>query len=289
MAMITATIIGDWISTRDDRLTVVEWNFPRYILPEVNTYRQFSRSAMSSRAMPLLDIPLKNGEVKPGRITKIREDPWIPIHWGKNQAGMVAEEEVSLEEQIEAESVWREAANAAADYATYLAKMKIHKQVASRVIEPFSMHLHVVASTDWGNMFRQRIHKDAAPEFQALGQAHKDALDASTPKLLQDGEWALPYIRDDEEYMDVEILKKLSVSRVAKSSYGNAGKADIEADLQLFERLYWANPMHSAPFEMVATPTGDVDTLGNFRGFKQLRHIVESERMISDNEGLQQL
>lgn len=263
--MIQATIIADSISPEDFRLTTIECTFHRFILPEVNTYRMWSRSAQSSRA-----IPLKK------RIEEVRENPAIPVYWGKNQKGMVAEEELSEEEKIEAESVWIESANAAVDYATYLQKMNVHKQTAARILEPYLWQTNVISSTDWENMFRQRIHPDAQPEFKVLAEKIKEALYNSAPNRIEQEEWHLPYITEEEknEYT-IEILTKASVARVAKTSYGNQGGWDIEKDLELEARLFSAEPKHYAPYEMIATPAGMFAPKGNFLGWKQLRHMIE--------------
>jgi thymidylate synthase ThyX len=263
--MIEATIIADSISEEEYRLTTIECTFHRFILPEINTYRMWSRSAQSSRAIPLNK-----------RITEVKENPAIPVYWGKNQRGMVAEEELSYEQQVEAESVWVEAANAAADYATYLQQMNLHKQTAARILEPYLWQTNVISSVDWNNMFRQRIHPDAQPEFKVLAEKIKEELENSTPTLVQQKEWHLPYISDEERNSyDIETLKKVSVARVAKTSYGNQGGWDVEKDLQLEERLFNAEPKHYAPYEMIATPAGMFAPKGNLLGWRQLRHMIE--------------
>jgi hypothetical protein len=59
------------------------------------------------------------------------------------------------------------------------------------------------------------------------------------------------------------------------------GKRDPQADFALFDRLVSARPMHASPLEHVATPEQDwsVTTPGNFRGWLQLRHMVEAGRL----------
>ena len=50
---ISATIVADSISEAGKRITTFELEFPRFILPEFNTHRLFSRNAASSRAIPV--------------------------------------------------------------------------------------------------------------------------------------------------------------------------------------------------------------------------------------------
>jgi hypothetical protein len=263
---ISVKIIEDSCSPTGDRLTTLECTFHRFILPEVNTYRMWSRNAASSRAIPLNK-----------RIEEVRNNPAMPVEWGKNQRGMVAEENLDDDATYECRQVWLEAADAACDYAAYLSSMKLHKQIASRILEPFLWHTSVISATDFSNCFKQRIHSDAQPEFRELAKIMKLEIDASIPKFVNYGEWHLPYVDDDEKLeLQIEDLQKISVARVARSSYLNQSKKDIEADLALYDRLISADPPHLSPFEMVATPRTDnsLKPSGNFAGWAQLRHLI---------------
>lgn len=258
-----ANVVCDSISSEGDRLTTIECTFPRFILPEVLTHRMLSKSAQSSRAIPVAR-----------RIDEVRENPFVPEYWGKTQRGMVAEQEISEDQRVDAISVWLEAAQAAADYATILAETKVHKQLVNRLLEPFSWQTNVMSSTDfgWENLLRLRDHPDAQPEFRILAQKIRSALDKSWPEALNVGEWHLPYISENEKLNhDLMSLQRASVARVARTSYGNQGGFDIAKDLELESRLFEADPKHDAPYEMVATPSPE-STMGNYTGWSQLRH-----------------
>lgn len=266
MTNLYARVIADSISPNGDRLTTIECRFHRFILPEVNTHRMLSKSAMSSRAIPIAK-----------RIEEVRIHPAVPVHWGKNQKGMVAEEEI--EDTESARLAWVEAANSAADQAEALMGLGIHKQVAARVLEPFLYQTNVMSSTNmgWENLLRLRNHPDAQPEFQALALLLAEVYRNSRPVEVGYGEWHLPYVTEQERNtVDIRDLKKISVARVARTSYGNSGGFDMEKDLELENRLFSANPRHDAPFEMVATPAaGDANPLGNFKGWEQFRHNMD--------------
>ena len=262
-----AKVVADSISPRGDRLTTIEARFPRPILSEINTHRMLSKSAQSSRAIPITK-----------RIDEVRDNPWVPEYWGKNQPGMVAQVELEGEERAAAIHTWLEASQAAADYATILAQLKVHKQLSARILEPFLWQTNVMSSTDfgWENLIRLRDHPDAQPEFQILARHIREALEQSTPKFVSYGGMHLPYI-DDSEFRTNSLytLQKVSVARVARTSYGNQGGFDIEEDLELEERLYAADPKHDAPYEMAACPWTDDNKPGNFKGWLQLRHNKE--------------
>lgn len=267
--MINVKVVADSIN-RGNRLTTLECTFHRFILPEFNTYRMWSRSAASSRAIPLSK-----------RIEEVRANPAIPVFWGQNQPGMVAEKEIDDSAQREAAHVWMEAAMAAADYAEYLGNLKVHKQVSARVLEPFLWHTSVVSSTDWDNMFNQRIHPDAQPEFRALAEAMESALNSSSPREVGFNEWHLPYIQDEERGLSLEVQRQLSVARVARTSYLNQGKVDNSKDLALYHRLITSDPPHWAPFEMVARPVfSSSDPVANFKGWTQMRHLLSGDHRV---------
>lgn len=97
---------------------------------------------------------------------------------------------------------------------------------------------------------------------------------AIQPQKLNIGEWHCPLVYEDDEYLineyvtnpknlffdllsnldiQLEMKKRISVARCARVSYlTHDGKRDIEADLNLYERL--KNSGHYSPFEHIATP-----------------------------------
>ena len=89
--MISAKIVADSISSRGQRLTTLELSYHRFIHSEFMTHRMFSRNATSSRAIPVSTM-----------LSLVRDNPAIPIHWGKNQPGMQAREELTQEDLEEA-------------------------------------------------------------------------------------------------------------------------------------------------------------------------------------------
>src|SRR5216683_1883819 len=75
---IEAKVLADSIAN-GHRLTTFQLKFPRFILAEFNTHRALSRNASSSRAIPVKKV-----------LQMVREDPAMPVFWGKNQPGMLA-------------------------------------------------------------------------------------------------------------------------------------------------------------------------------------------------------
>ena len=206
-----------------------------------------SRNASSSRAIPVNKM-----------IEKVRNDPAMPIHWGRNQKGMQADEELNIFDKEQAIQDWRYGALRAVDVAIRISELEIHKQIVNRLTEPFQHIKVIVTATEWDNFFNLRLHKDAQPEMQELARCMKQAMDESTPVELEPrGWWHLPYVefpgpRGKEISLDKAV--KCSVARCARVSYLNHDNTNpsIEDDIKLYDKLLEAG--HMSPFEHQATP-----------------------------------
>ena len=272
-----AKIICDSISPNGDRCTTMEVKLHRFVLAELNTHRVFSRNSASSRAIPVMKI-----------LERVNHDPAMPVWWGKNQAGMSAKEELSLADSITAQQIWLEARDNAVKAASALTVLGLHKQITNRLLEPWMWHHAIITSTEWTNFFSQRCHPDAQPEMNAAAMAMQLAYFQSTPKLIEYNQWHLPYITD-EDWRQIQAsdqaphawreLKRISVARCARVSYlTHDGVRDIAKDLDLYDKLANAAPMHASPFEHVATPRHDNwSQRGNLKGWDQFRHSFDNE------------
>lgn len=251
------------------RLTTMQLRYPRFIHSEFMTHRVFSRNASSSRAIPVAKM-----------IEQVRNDPAMPIHWGKNQPGMQANEELQGDELALVQEGWRSAARAAANFASDMASNNAHKQIANRILEPFQFIHVIVTATEWENFFDLRAHADAQPEIHELAVQMANAMSRSQPRLLDIDEWHLPYVTWTERTRhEVDVCLKLSAARCARVSYLTHDGATplFEKDMELYERLVGSKPLHASPIEHQATPMLD-ETMwsGNFRGWLQNRQLVES-------------
>lgn len=278
-----ARVVADSISERGHRLTTIEVTFHRFVLAEFNTHRVFSRNSASSRAIPF-----------PKQLQRVRDNPAIPVEWRAEQKGMQGGDLLEPDAAAEAERHWLVARNMATAAAEQLASQGAHKSIVNRLLEPFMWHTVIVTATEWDGFWHQRVSPLAQPEIRVAAEAMKAAYDASAPVELQDDDWHLPYLRD-EDYGDAEgdldLLRKVSVARCARVSYlTHDGTRSLEKDLELYERLVSADPMHASPLEHVATPsnpeTDPLGPLGNFVGWRQLRHLVEFGRALERDSGV---
>jgi hypothetical protein len=300
---ITATVIKDSISEFGDRITTFELEYPRFIHGELMTHRMFSRNAMSSRAVPVSKM-----------IEQVRDNPAMPIHWGKNQGGMQADEEchAKIFEGVcgwfDREEWWKLQAEESASGAAMMSEAGYHKQIVNRLLEPFQMMKTIVTATEYSNFFNLRCHEDAQPEIHDLADLMKECMDESEPDKLKAGEWHIPYvdlhgggfyIENDSIYggeaLSLEQALKVSASCCAQVSYRLLDNS-VEKAIMIYDKLIESKPIHASPFEHQAKVmdkmvmlTTLIDTWedgvthmdsrhnfwsGNFKGWIQYRQLL---------------
>lgn len=301
-----AKILADSLSEQGHRLTTLEVTFPRFILAEFNTHRVLSRNSASSRA-----IPTEN------RIQQVLENPVVPLEWGANKPGMQAATEISDGNKQSAEFNWLSVRDYSVlgavallggvdalkneelrvrikelqdvyernDDNAYMALEgeSVHKQVVNRILEPFLWHTVVATATEWDNFYALRAHPAAQPEIRHTAEIMKAATDSSKPTELEQSEWHMPFILEEErQKYSPKTLAKFAVARCARVSYEthDTGKIDHEKDTKLHDDL--ASMGHMSPFEHVARPM-TLEELkigewsGNFRGWHQYRKDIPHE------------
>lgn len=265
--MISAKIIALSIAPNGQMIVTWELEYQRFIHAEMMTHRLFSRNAASSRAIPVATI-----------IKQVADNPAMPIHFGKNQSGMQAAEELSPVLQIGVKWAWKMAAKAAVKWAETMVKLGLHKQATNRILEPFQTMKTVMTATCMDNFFWLRNHPDAQPEIRELARLMWEALQAALPNAqqLKPGEWHVPYVfslHDSEgkmrygsqpigdyptglwkfEEYTLEEALQVSSSCCAQVSYRKLDET-LEKAQFVYSRLVDSEPVHASPFEHQATP-----------------------------------
>lgn len=293
-------IIADSRGPSGKRLTTWELTYPRMVHAELMTHRLFSRNAASSRAIPVEKM-----------LTRIAEEPALPVFWGKNQAGMQAAEELGPVERAAAEREWLELRDDAIAGARRLQALGLHKQLCNRPTEPWMFITVILSSTEFENWFGLRDHKDAQPELAWVAKDMRGKFEDSAPVELAEGEWHLPYIADVDRfevaqtfadlpvYKQFRILAMISTGRCARVSYlTHDGKRDSKEDVGLHDKLKISG--HWSPFEHAAravtksqwqmrtqeildicTESGelfDPALIGNLVGWAQYRKFFQPEQ-----------
>jgi thymidylate synthase ThyX len=211
----------------------------------------------------------------------------------------------------------------------------VTKQLCNRLLEPFMWHTVIVTATEWENFFKLRCPQYESPSgeifkskrdysnksqwsgcekwseldwlgcnksqaeihIQAIAELMWDAMNESTPKQLQSGQWHVPFGDNiNEEALEEVMLKlhidltpynmavnqvKVATARCARISYETLGdnpKIDYEADLKLHDIL--VKNGHASPLEHCALATNDSNWYGNFKGWNQYRKILESQSLL---------
>lgn len=262
-------VLADSISPSGDRLWSAACTYPRMVHAELLTHRTHSRNAASSRAIPVKKL-----------LSQVHSDPVWPVWWGKNQSGMQAREELTGLRLLGAKASWVFGREMAWLAATLMSKAGAHKQLPNRLIEPYSYITTILSGTQWSNFWALRTHEDAQPELRKIAVMMKEAYDASTPTLLDYGQWHLPLILPEERDLPIEQLIKISTGRCARVSYlTHDGRRDISADITLYERLLGGG--HMSPTEHVARPMTPQELAAgrnsNFVGWWQHRKDIPGE------------
>jgi thymidylate synthase ThyX len=243
---IKAKIIAYSQAPNGQLIVTFELEYQRFIHGELMTHRLFSRNAASSRAIPVATI-----------IDQVRNDPAMPIHWGANQAGMQAKQELGFFRKKAAQKLWKIAAKAVCNIAEAMTRIGLHKQVANRILEPFQTMKTVVTATCFENWFWLRDHADAQPEIRALAVAMLEQLDSQDPVQLTADDWHMPYFGEGYWLLNCGIpldhALAISSSCCAQVSFRKLDDT-LEKAQMIYDRLVESEPVHASPFEHQAKP-----------------------------------
>jgi len=297
----SATIILDSVTPYgpEARLTSMYVVFPHMILGERNRHRGFSLSDRSSRAVPPEKL-----------IAEVREDPAMPAKFRRRAKGMGGGEELTGGDLIWAKVMWHQAAHKAVEAAEGLLRGDLAKEIVNRPLGPYiRMHSLMTATRDiWLNFFGLRLDAAADPTIQVLAQACFAAYKSSEPKLLQPGEWHLPFVDLNEPELagnsadpDQEVARYLSAARCAHLSYNDleTGKRmTVDRGLAIYDKLVGSSPIHASPLEHQATPDEYIRISlgmgsgwlcpkehGNLVGWRQARKMIPGEAVAPLPEG----
>lgn len=268
---IKAKIIADSIGHHNRRITTFQISLPKVLLAEFNTHRMLSKNFSSTRAIPVTKQTVM--------------DSFIPIRYGKNQAGMEAKHEnLSDEDAAKAEKLWIDAIRYCKDVSEQLAALGLHKQWSGRLNDWHVMANGIVTGTEYENFFLLRNHHSAQPEMHELAQQMQNARNESQPEVLKVGQWHLPMITNIEkndsffkQQGNEDLLRKISAARCCRVSYNklDGGVANINDDLSLVEKLIGSNPKHFSPCEHSAMCSEEDQYFFNLRGWRSYRWFEE--------------
>ena len=128
---------------------------------------------------------------------------------------------------------------------------------------------------DWlkVNQSQAEIH------IQALAEAMWDAMNESTPRKLEEGEWHYPFydnfidsfLKSGVNTLSQKDILKVCTARAARLSYMTFdGEIDYEKDIQLHDKLLADG--HASPMEHCAQCQGNNAWYANFKGWQSYRN-----------------
>ena len=235
MNKINAKIVADSINAEGKRITSFILTYPRFIHSELMTHRVFSRNSASSRAIPF------NKMIEMVESDPFIPIAWQSKHTGMQGTDYL---DGDSEQQLLINK-WLEARDLAVQQAKLLDYNNVTKQLCNRLLEPYMWHTVLVTATEFENFFNLRCPKYGEGEFkskkdviresklagmpsdyysrfevvdwlkhnysqaeihiQALAESMWDAMNESTPKQLQPGEWHIPF----GDQMDITTKSKI--------------------------------------------------------------------------------
>lgn len=321
-------MVLDSVGPNGKRLVSIEARYWRALHSEVMTHRDRARNAASSRAIPFiryakcswcLGSKVDNGAechhcngtgvgqlVKNCTHSHISGDPFLPEFIGAEQKGMQSGAELIEPNRSKALEAIDEMRKYSLVKCRELYELGVHKSIINRYLEPWSYITILMTATEWKNFFRLRVHPKAEKHFCKVATQIRDAIDASTPRSLQAGDWHLPYIdsvdhnadtgpfgidlRNEEDVPKwVEHLKRVSAARCARLSYlTHDGARNMHDDLRIFETLIHPkveedrddDVIHASALEHVAQASSRQDLRsGPFHGWHQFRKEFTNENV----------
>jgi thymidylate synthase ThyX len=294
---ISAKIIQQSIHCTTGTIIITyELEYPRYIHAELMTHRMFSRNSASSRAIP---VSAMHDQIRAANVEF--------VHYGKNQPGMQAKEQLDSDTTSKVRELWFGLREQVLGVTKQMSDLGLHKQAANRACEPWMMMKVVLTTTEDANWFWLREHEDAQPEIHVLATKMREAKELYNDTIcLYPGEWHVPYVHRNHngEFMEywvgdtrvsLEVARKVSASCCAQVSY-RKNDDSIEKAEAIFDRLILSEPIHASPIEHQATPImykGEYDPetwpkgvthitangdlwSGNFRDFVQFRQTIDN-------------
>ena len=293
--MIKVEIVADSANSFGDRLTSLVLTYPRIIHSEMMTHRMFSRNASSSRAVPVDKMikAVRENTFCPFEFQKSHKGMQGSEYFtGADRQECInlwlesAELALQQAEKMKAKCISKQIINRILEpyqYYTVLItgskegwqnffnlrcpsykligldeeNVKSRKEWLEKIQFSSALHPSMYPKTDveW-----LQINKGQA-EIHIMDLAEKiyDAVNESTPKQLQAGEWHIPMISDLESLkLSTDDQIKLSVGRAANTSYtvvGDGKELTLEHAIKIHDKC--VELVHSSVFEHCARAMSD--------------------------------
>lgn len=298
---VQATVVEDSIAPSGIRLTTMLLTYATMVHQDFLTHRTVyklnvgdepvwieldsNKSTNSNRAKPTKQV-----------LYEVWRNPFCPTRFPKRAASMHSSKGyLTGWKHTVARHVWLKARYVALAIAMLLMLIGVHKQIANRLLMPWTYTTLVMTAIDawWQHFFDLRAHYMAQDEVQEAAREAQLAYAGSVPKVRPEGDWHLPFISGRErDTWPLAMLLCISVARCARTSYApshqemldRAWNTPITSDMQLYrERLHPMKPEHAGPKEHQAQSRNDPNhQSGTLVGWDQLRHSEDGNRLLAE-------
>jgi len=204
---------------------------------------------------------------------QIANATYTPLEWGRNKPGMSPDISIQESNEKDARLAWELSRKKAIESAEVLANLKVHKELANRVLAPYIWVHGLLTATEWDNFLKLRCSDETQYDTRLVATSIRDQLEASSPIETKTH---LPFIKPTEftTYSDKDFLAKISAARCARISYLNHdGTTDVKKDLELANRLL--DNGHLSPWEHACIFWENGKPYANLRGgWRSFRNIL---------------
>lgn len=234
--------------------------FPKALLPELNTHRQLVRNTASTRAVSLSK-----------QINKVeaQDNFW---QWSGKKRGMTG---ASIPEEIStrATEIFNELKALTCEKVRELEALGIHKQHAGRFLTAFELIPVILSGTEFPYFFSLRTGESVQPEFREYAIKLQNYWNNSP---WEKSKVHLPWGSTGDLNQDLIF----NVGRSAVISYSNHdGSSTLETFTRIVDKLYTEH--HATPFEHVFF-AGEFPNTRQYKGWYSLRSALEDGEITWD-------
>lgn len=287
---VQATIIEDSLAPSGVRLTTMLLTYATMIHQDILTHRTMYKMTADEAELCLELTANKSTNSNRAKTTRqvLREvlsNPFVPVRFPQ-RANTMHSSRGYLEgwQATVAKRLWLMARYIAIITALMLMWLGVHKQIANRLLMPWTYTTLVITAVDvwWDHFFTLRTHHTAQDEVQDIAKAAMQQYTTHQPSQLAVGEWHMPFVTAAERtHWSTGPALELSVARCARTSYALSHEQmkeiayarDTVSDFELYARLDAMWPPHEGPKEHQAMAHSDASHVsGTLFGWVQLRH-----------------
>jgi len=315
--LFSAEVLLDSINSTGRRVTTFRLEYPRVINVELFSHRVFSRNTKSTREMPVKEVILRavddpyipqpfgrNQADMPGYAIIPEDDQhieeilrnkkerinYVVISCASDLVGRKAtshlreyfkDNDGELDEEYLSNLL--DGYQHRLDYDSFSdTDINLHRQLINRDLEPYLWANTILTGDDFDNFFALRNDYEADPAIQVLAAKMQEAYNDSSPEKLAKGVWHLPLLTQEEKEDSVMMGPDSTYWAMVSAGRCDLQPKDITVDYKDPDEYHQraehiAHIGHLSPLEHPCQNLDNDKTVGNLRGWKQVRKFIKDE------------